>query len=453
MGKFKSFFHENKTFVLLLIGCLILLALFVGVATLSGSWPGSDASSQILSALAGAVVAAIITLFLLLGQTSSEEKKERNTKVFEKKLEIYQEFLQCLYEVIKDGEVSEEEAIRLQFQTSYITMHTDSERIKVIAEKVHYIVSHLGEDNNTGQIKALFNIVDEFRKELYLIVPSVQDENNIDGAINSFSSIIDVVKRNGAGEEITSVNSTIDIAKNLKDFAETLRTQLEPKMAKWSFETGDFAEGLNLNICMKGHEEDIRVLLSYEDGSDDYYFQVHLEHDDSSEVYKHMKWRFGGRQNKWCWWKYLDVNWRKLANTQEIRTREWGDLLKYVTDKLVELMTYIELFVKVRDEVYCPELNSNNTKVFLWYNLTVAYEYGKSLFFDVVMKNDRYSIIFGRRDNNIERLLSQLQILGIYATKQGLIENRFEVYNNLSADDAVKEINNFNSKLNTWLAY
>ena len=453
MGKFKSFFQENKTFVLLLIGCLILLALFVGVATLSGSWPGSDASSQILSALAGAVVAAIITLFLLLGQTSSEEKKERNTKVFEKKLEIYQEFLQCLYEVIKDGEVSEEEAIRLQFQTSYITMHTDSERIKVIADKVHYIVSHLGEDNNTGQIKALFNIVDEFRKELYLIVPSVQDENNIDGAINSFSSIIDVVKRNGAGEEITSVNSTIDIAKNLKDFAETLRTQLEPKMAKWSFETGDFAEGLNLNICMKGHEEDIRVLLSYEDGSDDYYFQVHLEHDDSSEVYKHMKWRFGGRQNKWCWWKYLDVNWRKLANTQEIRTREWGDLLKYVTDKLVELMTYIELFVKVRDEVYCPELNSNNTKVFLWYNLTVAYEYGKSLFFDVVMKNDRYSIIFGRRDNNIERLLSQLQILGIYATKQGLIENRFEVYNNLSADDAVKEINNFNSKLNTWLAY
>ena len=425
----------------------------MGVATLSGSWPGSDASSQILSALAGAVVAAIITLFLLLGQTSSEEKKERNTKVFEKKLEIYQEFLQCLYEVIKDGEVSEEEAIRLQFQTSYITMHTDSERIKVIADKVHYIVSHLGEDNNTGQIKALFNIVDEFRKELYLIVPSVQDENNIDGAINSFSSIIDVVKRNGAGEEITSVNSTIDIAKNLKDFAETLRTQLEPKMAKWSFETGDFAEGLNLNICMKGHEEDIRVLLSYEDGSDDYYFQVHLEHDDSSEVYKHMKWRFGGRQNKWCWWKYLDVNWRKLANTQEIRTREWGDLLKYVTDKLVELMTYIELFVKVRDEVYCPELNSNNTKVFLWYNLTVAYEYGKSLFFDVVMKNDRYSIIFGRRDNNIERLLSQLQILGIYATKQGLIENRFEVYNNLSADDAVKEINNFNSKLNTWLAY
>ena len=57
MGKFKSFYGENKTFVRLLIGCLFLLALFVGVATLSCSWPGSDASAQILSALAGAVVA------------------------------------------------------------------------------------------------------------------------------------------------------------------------------------------------------------------------------------------------------------------------------------------------------------------------------------------------------------------------------------------------------------
>ena len=86
MNKINLFFRENKTFVSLLIGCLLLLTLFVSVATISGAWPGSDASAQILSALAGAVVAAIITLFLLLGQTSSEEKKERNTKVFEEKL-------------------------------------------------------------------------------------------------------------------------------------------------------------------------------------------------------------------------------------------------------------------------------------------------------------------------------------------------------------------------------
>ena len=56
MNKLILFFSENKTFLSLLVGCLVLLVLFVGVATGSGAWPGSDASAQILSALAGAVV-------------------------------------------------------------------------------------------------------------------------------------------------------------------------------------------------------------------------------------------------------------------------------------------------------------------------------------------------------------------------------------------------------------
>ena len=126
MNKVNMFISENKTFLSLLVGCLVLLVLFVGVATGSGAWPGSDASSQILSALAGAVVAAIITLFLLLGQTSSEEKKERNTKVFEERLRIYQEFLHKLCDVVKDRRIEPEEEIELEFHVAYIAMHTSS---------------------------------------------------------------------------------------------------------------------------------------------------------------------------------------------------------------------------------------------------------------------------------------------------------------------------------------
>ena len=59
----------------LLLGSVLLLLLFVVVATLSGAWPSSEISAQIMATLAGAVVTAIITMFLLMGQTSSEEKK------------------------------------------------------------------------------------------------------------------------------------------------------------------------------------------------------------------------------------------------------------------------------------------------------------------------------------------------------------------------------------------
>ena len=113
LSRITTYIRENTTFVAILFVCILLLAIFVAIATRSGAWPGTDASSQILSALAGAIVAAIITLFLLLGQTASEEMKERNAKIFEEKLRIYQEFLRKLCDVVKDQKITSEEEIEL----------------------------------------------------------------------------------------------------------------------------------------------------------------------------------------------------------------------------------------------------------------------------------------------------------------------------------------------------
>ena len=143
MKKIQTYIKENTTFVIILFICICLLAIFVSIATSSGAWPGTDASSQILSALAGAVVAAIITLFLLMGQTASEEKKERNTQIFEEKLRIYQEFLRKLCDVVKDQKITPEEEIELEFQVAYIAMHTTSDSIKRISEQVRDILVNM----------------------------------------------------------------------------------------------------------------------------------------------------------------------------------------------------------------------------------------------------------------------------------------------------------------------
>ena len=156
MGKFKSFYSENKTFVRLLVGCLVLLALFVGVATLSGSWPGSDAASQILSALSGAVVAAIITLFLLLGQTSSEEKKERNIKVYENKIQVYSEFISKMWKTLEDDEITDEEirGIRSDIFNKLI-FYLKKDDIVKLAEKVRSIKSSEGFNDGEEDEKRL----------------------------------------------------------------------------------------------------------------------------------------------------------------------------------------------------------------------------------------------------------------------------------------------------------
>ncbi|MBR5396093.1 MAG: hypothetical protein IK144_13565 [Bacteroidaceae bacterium] len=471
MNKFFVFFRENKTFISLLMGCLCLLALFVGVATASGSWPGTDASAQILSALAGAVVAAIITLFLLLGQTSSEEKKERNTKVFEEKLRIYQAFLHCLYEVIKDGEVSEEEAIRLQFQTSFITMHTDSEHIKVIAQQVQSIVSDLknkeGNPNNTKNdaennarnnenlMRCLFVIVEEFKKELYHSNLTTQDRDNIAKAVEAFSSIMDAVevKEEISSTEVMTTEEANKLSQVLKGFVDKLHQRLESKLMNWSFERGELEKGIYINFAYKGLEEAVRVMIGYEESKEsngDHYFQVHLDYDDSHEIYKHMKWRFGGRQNKWSWWKYLDQDFRSLANVDDIQKRDWEKTLTYCEMKLSELLSYVETLVKVRDEIY-DKVPKDEANVWLYYETCVAFDYDKSLtdklFFDVVLKDDSYYIEIGNRDNDDQMLLSRLKQMGFTLEKQDLKEKRYRAYEKLTAEEAVAKVIELNNKL------
>ncbi|MBQ3636511.1 MAG: hypothetical protein II951_12990 [Bacteroidales bacterium] len=157
----KKLSKGSSQFVYLLVGCVFLMVVFVAIAILSGAWPGSDASAQIMSALAGSVVAAIITMFLLLGQTSSEEQKERNTKIFEEKLRVYQDFLHKLGDVVKDMKIEPEEEVELELQVAYIAMHTSSEAILNISEQVRDVVVRIkkGEDGSNEILRQLFVIL------------------------------------------------------------------------------------------------------------------------------------------------------------------------------------------------------------------------------------------------------------------------------------------------------
>lgn len=250
MSKLKTFYGENKTFVRLLVGCLLLLALFVGVATLSGSWPGSDAASQILSALAGAVVAAIITLFLLLGQTSSEEKKERNTKVFEEKLRIYQAFLGKMNEIIRDKKINEEEVIDLQFQVSSIDMHTSSEHIKVISEHVAKIVRNINDQKDDGfsLLEELFAINETFREELYN-----QNETELsDGNKQNRTDAVDNFKSITVYEKGNSVES-INIYEWIKKLKQNIKA---PGFRQWIYGKRTLVHELYLNYDGEAFRKD-----------------------------------------------------------------------------------------------------------------------------------------------------------------------------------------------------
>ena len=176
---------------LFLILCICLFALLVIIAAISGTWPGKDVSAQFFSAISGALIAAIITLFLLKGQTEVEADRQKDSKVFEEKLLIYKEFLKILCDVVKDQKITPDEEIELQFQVSHIAMHTKSDSINIISEQVRKIVVDIKnkEKDSNNMLSQLFVISDTLYKELYDKKNSFDEEDRSKTIVN-FESIL-----------------------------------------------------------------------------------------------------------------------------------------------------------------------------------------------------------------------------------------------------------------------
>jgi uncharacterized tellurite resistance protein B-like protein len=447
--------------VLLATGILAAsLAIFFFVFHIPEFW--AQLLAIIASAFLGAGATAWLTNMLLKNQQASEEEKEKNIKVYEEKLRIYQEFLHCLYEVINNGEVTKEEAIRLEFQTSYITMHTKSEYIKEIAKQVKEIITlddkNPDEKTNAAEAESkdndrlmncLFKIVEQFRFELYPGESSPMDD--MDETISAFSTIIDAVDEKEKEKDTEpAIDSPNDLNDILEEFINDLKGRISADENIWSVTPSPYKDGIYVNYAWKGNEEGVRVLLDYEK-TGEHFFQIHLDCDDTHEVYKQMKWRFGGRQTKWGWWKYLDSSIRNLIDTREIREHNWEGLANSLADNFKTLLTYVESFERIYREIYLyvPKEKAN---VRLCYETCVTFDYKKTLgeeklFIDVVLnENGKYTIVVGNREDNTAILLERLNAIGYAATNESLKNKRYEVFTG-KADDVVKKINELNEKI------
>lgn len=401
---------------------------------------------------------------LLEQQTSNESRKEKETKIFEEKLRIYQDFLHCLCDVIKDGEVTKEEAIQLEFQTSYITMHAKSKHIKVIANSVKEIINSLNNgsgntaekasQSNSELMKQLFVIVGEFQNDLYGFSLSSEDDENRREASKAFSEIMDAVEvQKEEAVELQGTSVTTSLSKNIADFTEDLMKSIQYNNSFWTLiEKSTEENNIYLNFAMKGREEAVRVMLKYENNGE-HFFQIHMDCDDTHEAYKHMKWRFGGRQNKWSWWRYLDTSCRSLTATEAIKSRNWNGLVATLAKQLSALLKYVEKYQKVTQDVYSPA-PKEKANVWMYYEYCVAFDYEKSLgddrfFMDVNVEEDgTYQIIFGNRDNDIDKLITRLHTAGFpNAVVSDIKENRYIAYKNLSVAETAARVTEIDARI------
>jgi hypothetical protein len=134
-------------------------------------------------AIIGTAITAVITLLLLRSQSSSEEKRDITLRVFEKKQDIYHEFLNKLETIVQDdtittnGSVKETDELKmLLFQLGLIQLHTKPENTQSILKEVGDIINAMNLYKSKSILKpdyyhsfstALFNIVSTLKNDLY----------------------------------------------------------------------------------------------------------------------------------------------------------------------------------------------------------------------------------------------------------------------------------------------
>ena len=215
------------------LGLIAIFVIFLAIilsASIMGVFKGNEPYQQLIAAMLSVAATGVITALLLFFQrkqqeelnekqrsfqeetnrqqrayqekltseqrTFEAEQKEKEkirlqeTKVFEEKLKIYKEFLQKLFDVVKDMKIEKEEEIMLEFQVASIAMHTNSDSIVKISDKVASIIVSIkeGMDNGEERLRKLFEIADIFYFELYGKENPV-DDNVRNTTIGNFLSI------------------------------------------------------------------------------------------------------------------------------------------------------------------------------------------------------------------------------------------------------------------------
>ena len=116
-------------------GWYTLLALVViGFAVYMGFTPLFDLlqdgiASNVIGSSFGAIFLIILTMFLLNKQTEIEQESKKSERVFHEKVELYKQILDICSDMLKDGNLTQDEINRLPFPLIRLQMLADDQVI------------------------------------------------------------------------------------------------------------------------------------------------------------------------------------------------------------------------------------------------------------------------------------------------------------------------------------
>lgn len=434
---------ENKRFLTYtaLAACLICV-----IAVAFNVFTDMELLGRIMAAILGVVITATITQVLLQGQTQKEGTLKRDSKIFEEKLKIYQNFLNTLYKAVEDGELTEKEKMELQFQTSLVAMHCDPKHIKNLSSAVKGVVENTCPNkgdkptNQTALLESLFDVVEVFRQDLYPDEFKQFDKEDREDAIKEFAEAYREAKE---GEElpqqhlIVDLNLLSDAQKQISRMAASNKTEPsddngqkaddvatgEPsdlwksalkrwENAGWAVNPDPVSEVCPL-LLKRTDGNPGEINMGFYDGH--YYLQSKYEND--TYFSQCLKWENGGRRSRGAWWEYpplaLDIQQGEFLQSFNSSPK----LQEYIMNKVEYLQSVImknDLTTRWMKAVGKPK----DWTLFTWYWSTLACEYqneaeGKVYIDAIPVEGKKAAVIkLGNRADNAEQLKQILIRIG-----------------------------------------
>src|SRR5574344_805815 len=178
--------YKNISYIILIV---FFAVVFLVTSVLFKVFGITNIWSQITGTLLGTIITAIVTVSLLNVQTDKEIGHDRDVGVFEKKQEVYHNFIASLEKITQDGKLNipgqpdykepkdgavVDELQDLIYQLGLIQMHAKSTTAKAITKQVGDLIGTLSLMKNSSGVTVysqvadnVFKIVNLLREDLY----------------------------------------------------------------------------------------------------------------------------------------------------------------------------------------------------------------------------------------------------------------------------------------------
>lgn len=255
------------------------------------------------SGILGVAFTVTITGCLLMAQSNSDEKREKNAKVYEQKLNICLEFLKEIGKIVEDSSITAEEANRLKFSFSYVAIHLSEDSMIKISEHLSTIAQNCGQQDKPLNMEgALLKIVQIIRSEIYEGEPYTLAGS--DKILKNLNKVDEQVKRK---IELGKIKTESEEDQKYKNFLEGLMQEFKESKLN----------GLSLEIPIQLENGWEAVASMYKDKRHDQFFQCRLKMKidpsetktkfDPSGFYTRLRETIGGRvDDSKGWWHKID---------------------------------------------------------------------------------------------------------------------------------------------------